>query len=411
MPGRRLVDISPPKPKQKAQEKKPFSRFQTPKLKLKLTLPSKAGIIAFGVVAFAFALFFSLHVLLARATVTVMPLSREVSLSEIFSVEPGAVSSVTTKVVPGTLLEQEESGTKLFSSTGLETQEAKAKGVIRVFNNQAKTQVLIATTRFISEDGKLFRSTSRITIEPSGFTDVSVSAAESGSAYNIGPSNFSLPGLLGSSAYTQVYGKSSESMAGGGKTQVSVVTEADLRSAEEVFTKELLNTAKSRLFESVQSPFTILKESVREEVAKASSSVQAGVPISQFHVTGKVKARALAFSQEELRALAQEVLTLGIEKGETLDERTLAVTQNKATFVSSTQKASLELEIQAKVYQDIDRGELRKSLLGKSKTEAQQLLLDHSQIERFEFSFFPFWKQTMGSKEARVDIPMVLPGD
>ncbi|OHA69046.1 MAG: hypothetical protein A3J68_01950 [Candidatus Wildermuthbacteria bacterium RIFCSPHIGHO2_02_FULL_48_16] len=411
MPARRLVDISPPKPKQKAQKEKPSLKLRAPSFKLKFSVPSKTKVIASGSVLLALLLFFSLHVLLAKAKVTITPVSREIVLEEMFSVEPGTASSVSEKTIAGTLLEQEQSGTKLFSSTGKENQETKAQGTIRVFNNQAKTQILIAQTRFISEDGKLFRSTSRITIESGGFTDVAVLAAEPGSSYNIGPSNFSLPGLLGSATYTLVYGKSSQQMTGGGKTEVSVVTEADLRSAEESFAKELLAGAKDQLYKSAIAPMTIINESLREEVVKASSSVQAGAPISQFHVTGKVKVRALAFSQEELQGLVKEVLTLGVQKGEKLQEQTLRLSQESATFASATQKALLELEIRAKVYQDIDREELQSSLLEKSKAEAQQLLLDYPQIEKFEFSFFPFWKQALGSREERVDVTMVLPGD
>ncbi|MBI2642081.1 MAG: hypothetical protein HYW96_00710, partial [Candidatus Wildermuthbacteria bacterium] len=337
MPARRLVDISPPKPKQKAQKEKPSLKLRTPK-----------GI-ALGSVLLVLLIFFSLHVWLAQAKVTVTPVSRDIVLEGMFSVEPGVASSVEKKTIEGTLFTQEQSGTKLFSSTGKENQETKAKGLIRVFNNQAKTQILIAQTRFISEDGKLFRSTSRITIEPGGFTDVAVLAAEAGSSYNIGPSNFSLPGLLGSAIYTLVYGKSSQPMTGGGKTEVSVVTETDLLAAKESFTKELLNNAKDQLFEAAVAPMTIIQESVREEVIKASSSVEAGAPISQFHVTGKVKVRALAFSQEELQSLAKEVLALGVQKGEKLQEQTLKVTQKGATFASATQKALLELEIRVKV--------------------------------------------------------------
>ncbi|MDO8577481.1 MAG: hypothetical protein Q7R55_01270 [Candidatus Wildermuthbacteria bacterium] len=409
MPARRLVDISPPKPKQKAQKEKPSLKLKAPSFKLKFSVPSKTKVIASGSVLCAVLVFFSLHVWLARANVTVTPVSRDIVLEEMFSAEPGAASSVEKKTIPGTLLMQEQSGTKLFSSTGKENKETKAQGTIRVFNNQAKTQILIAQTRFISEEGKLFRSTSRITIEPEGFTDVAVLAAEAGSSYNIESSNFSLPGLLGSAIYTLVYGKSSQPMAGGGETEVSVVTEADLRSAEESFTKELLGNAKDQLYKSAVAPMTVINESLREEVIKASSSVEAGAPISQFHVTGKVRVKALAFNQEELQSLAKEVIALLVQKEEKLQEQTLKVEQKSATFASITQKALLELEIQAKVYQDIDREKLRSSLLGKSKAEVQQFLLDYSQIEKFEFAFFPFWKQTVGSREEKVDIIMILP--
>ncbi|MDP2637135.1 MAG: hypothetical protein Q8P03_00790 [bacterium] len=411
MPSRKLFDIAPPR---KAQKEEP--RRESPKLrkvspvKRRVALSSKkllwGSIGLFGVVLLA-----ALQTFLASAAVLVQPVMREVAFQETVIADPGVGTvSPDKKAIPGHMAEQEKSGTKFFEATGKKAQETRAKGTIRVFNNQAKTQILVATTRFISEEGKLFRSTSRITIAPNGYTDVGVVAAEAGAEYNIGASNFSLPGLLGSALYTVVYGKSFTAMQGGMKSEVTVVSEDDIRGAKEAYIAELVNSAKEGL-KNTSSPLTLLEESLREEVVKMSSSVEAGAGVARFNVTGTVKVRGLAFSESDLTNIAKELILLKKESKEAFDERTVTVTQESASFSASTQKAALELAISGEVYHAIDREEVRGKLLGKSKAEAQQLLLNYPGIEKFEFSFFPFWKQTVPHASSKLYFELVLPGD
>ena len=411
MPSKKLFDIAPPRTKRKEepkQESQKLRRVSPARRRMRL---SSKKLLWLSTGLFIVALFFALQTFLASAKVSLEPVSREVTLHETVIADPDlGVVSLDIKAIPGTMKEQEKSGTKFFAATGKQTQETKATGTIRVYNNQAKTQILVTTTRFISEEGKLFRSTSRITVAPNGYTDVGVVAAEAGVEYNIGTSNFSLPGLLGSTLYTVVYGKSFSAMQGGLKSEVTVVSEDDIREAKEAYTTELVSMAKEEL-KNAAKPLTLLEESMREEVVKMSSSVEKGAGVSQFNVTGTVKVRGLAFSEDDLRSLAKELVALTKESKELLDERTVEVTRDSASFSASTQKAALELAISGNVYHTIDRGEVALKLLGKNKASAQQQLLDYPEIERFEFSFFPFWKQTIPQASSRLEIELVLPGD
>jgi len=96
--------------------------------------------------------------------------------------------------------------------------EYKATGIITIYNTYSSSpQTLVKTTRFVSEGGKLFRTTKTIVVPGAdassgkivpGSTTVEVIASEPGNEYNIGPSTFSIPGFKGTPKYLAFYGES-----------------------------------------------------------------------------------------------------------------------------------------------------------------------------------------------------------
>ena len=101
----------------------------------------------------------------------------------------------------------------------------KAFGTITVFNGySSEPQLLIASTRFLSSNERIFRTTKNIDIPGAQLNDdeiipssisVEIVADYLGAEYNIGPSDFTIPGFKGSPKYQGFYGKSSTAMSGG----------------------------------------------------------------------------------------------------------------------------------------------------------------------------------------------------
>lgn len=107
----------------------------------------------------------------------------------------------------------------------IEKSGTKASGTITAFNEYgSESQLLIASTRFLSSNGKIFRTTKDIYIPGANIIDdeiipssidVEVMADYWGSEYNIGPSDFTIPGFKGTVKYVSLYGKSDTAMSGG----------------------------------------------------------------------------------------------------------------------------------------------------------------------------------------------------
>jgi len=193
---------------------------------------------------------------------------------------------------------------------------------------------LVKTTRFVSEDGKLFRTIKTITVPgakieegeiiPSSI-DVEVIAAEPGKEYNIGPSSFTIPGFKGTAKYAGFYGRSKEAMSGGVVGKVKVVSAEDIQGATDILVAELQETVKNELDKKVPSELKTLKETTLVELAESSSSVEAGQPAEKFTVKVKMIAKVLSFSENDAVFLINNNLKNKISENKKLIPETIEI--------------------------------------------------------------------------------------
>src|SRR3989344_8455696 len=148
-------------------------------------------------------------------------------------------------------LSAEESG--LVTATGISSGGQKASGKITVYNNYGNApQKLIANTRFQTSDGKVYRIRGAISVPGMGVLEATVYADQAGEEYNIGPADFTLPGLKGGPRFEKVFAKSKSAMSGGTSGNVRVVKKEDIDSARTAVNEKLKNRLTETL--SKQKP-------------------------------------------------------------------------------------------------------------------------------------------------------------
>ena len=140
--------------------------------------------------------------------------------------------------IKGRFLENELLESKIFLAIGEGEKEAKAKGEVILINDfYDRNQILVEETRLLSSENILFRLVQRVEIPARGKIKVRVAADEIGEQGNIGPSRFTLPGLLPASQ-EKVYAESSEAITGG-KIKIKIVLAEDIEKAGTQFKTEL----------------------------------------------------------------------------------------------------------------------------------------------------------------------------
>lgn len=149
------------------------------------------------------------------------------------------VSGVTGKLEVGLLRE--------FAPTGTEEKQVNATGSVTLINETGKNQPLVATTRLLSPDGKLFRLTDGVTVPAQGEVEAAVYADMAGGDYEIGPTKFTIPGLW-EPLQEKIYAVSETSMAGG-LLHVGVVSADDIKNAKNELRAALLEEARLKLAE------------------------------------------------------------------------------------------------------------------------------------------------------------------
>lgn len=361
----------------------------------------------------------TLHFFFAKAYISVWPYTREVMQQERVTVHAGIEQiDMEQKAIPALLISEEKSLKRLFSATGTSTEQGRAKGVIRVMNGfSIFQQKLKIQTRFLSQDGKLFRSIDAVVVPAGhmedgkmveGFLDVEVVAAESGEEYNIGPSNFSLPGLFGNPAYTTITGKSSEPMTGGSKTQISVVTEADLNAARDGLVAELRKEVREALENKVPAGMVLLEEAVDLQVVQAFSPIKAGASLDSFNFSAKVQGTATVFSKTDAESIAKAVLSNLSQEGEKIAEQSVQIGYENVEMNMSAHSLSFDMKASSLFYKEIDPVELKARLGGVKKEEASLSLSQNPNLQKAEVFLFPFWLISLPQDPNAIEITVVI---
>lgn len=369
-----------------------------------------AAILSLGVIAGLLTGAALWHFVFATASVTLIPKTRSVATNVLLSADRHrSTVNAEDRSIPALLLEEKKEAVRVFPATGKREKETYAEGVIRVFNTQGtKSQILVANTRFIAANGKLFKTTARVTVPP-GSLDVRVKAAETGEAYNIEPTTFSLPGLAGTSLYTAVYGKSLQPMAGGAKTTVVVVTESDIADAQLLLKDNLAKQAKEAIAGSLEEGYVWLPEFTATSVIESKPLVKAGAELSQFNVSSGVRVQALVFRQQDAEAVLKNALSLLLSGEEKLEESSIKVGLKGERFRESTDAGDVAGTVEGTASRTVDMEYLLSRLRGASRKESDSLLRAYGPLESFSVTVSPFWRRTLPSHPSRIQIASRLP--
>lgn len=261
-------------------------------------------LILLGVLGLAFLVYF----VLPRAQVVITPQKEKVKFSVGITVDKNIdATNLEQAKIPGQLFELEKMSSREFPTTGEKQVEEKAKGVIMVYNQYSSSpQTLVKTTRFRATNGKIFRLTSTVTI-PGAVIDegkiiasskeVDVEADEAGDTYNIGPSDFNIPGFEGTPKYTAFYGKSTNPMTGGAKGKMKVVTDSDIKGATNIVALELKDETLKEFQGKIPADLKLLKDNQTLAIVESISSLKVNQPGEKFTITVRTKASGLAFKE------------------------------------------------------------------------------------------------------------------
>ena len=360
-----------------------------------------------------------LNFFFAKAEIQIWPKSENSVLNEKIIVSPRTDRiDASGKILPGKIFEDETTLSQNFQATGKAAKENKAEGIIKVFNTySASPQILIATTRFMSAEGKLFKSTERVTVPGTteekgrtqpGSVDVKVVADQPGEDYNIAASTFSIPGFVGTPKYTAFYGRSSESMKGGFKGDTPQITQSDLDRAKNSLTEKTLEQAKKDLKNKIPSEYTVLENSLTYEIIETTSSAQAGDLQGSFNYSVKIKVKVMAVKSADLDAFAKELILSGDKAAKKVQEGSLNFSLNNP--VSEVEKGTTIFDgsFSAKIYSPVDEEGLKSALAGKSAAEAAGVFENFADIEKYEINPWPFPWVKIPADENGIEIELIL---
>jgi len=434
--AKKFFDIIPPKKrliksfedKPGFEEKKIIRKDNPPKIKNRTRRPKRVFLkIIFFCLLFLLLVALPGIFIFSDTEIEIWPETRTLVLNDTISVNLDQEEvDLEIKSIPGELLRDQKSASQDFSATGKTTAEQEAKGIIRVYNSYSSdSQPLLINTRFVSADGKLFKSVKREVIAGGtyekgklipGETDIEVIAAKIGEDYNIEPSTFSIPGFSGTAKYTTFYGRSFSPMRGGFEGESFQVTQNNLDDAKNVLSSSLREESRKFLKKSFPEGFILLDEAIFQEIIKEEYSAEAEEILGSFNLNMEVKSVAFIFKNSDIENFVKNLINLNISEGETFQEESLEISYMPKLLAKEEEgnidveggKMILDLEIRVKVYSDINLDELKKAISGRSLQEVEAFLSDQSGLVKKKVKLGPFWRRKLPQELDKIEIKLNL---
>lgn len=418
---KKVLDIIPPKKLEKKEEfpkeKEVKLEIPSPPIKLpplkglpKIRFPSILSLLII-ILIFAVALSFKI----SKAEIKIWPRTDAVNYeTKVTCDRTFENSDFGNKIIAGKIFEDEKTFSEEFLATGKVLK--KAEGVIRLYNAYTtQSELWQAGTRFMSSEGKLFKSEDKISvpgaeikngkISPT-FVDVPVIAAEAGTDYNIGPSHFSIIIYRGTPRYTKFYGESSQPMTGGG--EVSQVKKEDLENAERILSEKAKGEIKEVLKTKIPPEYIVLDDVLETKILEKLPLAKEGGELEKFNFQIKIKATLISFKKEDISNFAKEFILSQVGKGKLIYSESLKMDYFPLNINFEAGKFQLSLKLSAKIYPEVDISTLKTGLVGKTSTEAKIFLENYLQINRVEIRLSPFWLKNVPKDIHKIEIKYPL---
>lgn len=354
--------------------------------------------VASALVAVALIIFFTVP---GKAHITIKPadkklnLTIQVSASDKFS----SVDSVFNKI-PGQLFTIEKTVSKDFTATGQREVAQKARGTITVSNEfSSAPQTLIATTRFASTDGLVFRTLRSVTVPGmttangsvvAGKIDVEVIAEKPGPQYNLAPTTFKLPAFQernDAERYAKFSGRSTEAFTKGATGNTSVVTDSDFVKAQDEVKAQLEQEIKDDL--ASQAGSLAVPASSSFVLKSIESTAQIDEAASTFTIKAVGTLTTMGYKSDQLWDLIKQYIDKNYNLVIAPEKATLEIKESQ--FSASRNLLEMTVALNGSGFVKIDQDKVMKDLVGKSEEEIRQYFASMESVAAARIILSPFW--------------------
>lgn len=316
---------------------------------------------------------------------------------QISSQEP---TSLEKNIFAGNLIDLTQEKEEKFPATGKKNLGGKANGTLTLYNYwDSSAQDLEKGTKFsASSKTYISKSSARIpgtsirggNIVP-GTTTVEIEAENPGEDYNVKAGRFTIVGLE-AVQQEKIYGQSSKDLSGGFSKEVNVISQGDFDQAKDKLSKALNEALNQELTEKAQG-LEILEKAIQIETIEVKSSAEVDTEASEFTLKVKERLRTMIFDRSSFDKFVIEAM----EKQVPYDKM-ISLGPNDSILPTNIepkyahQVLNLKVEVTAKISSRVDTEKVKKDLLGKGKSTAEDYLNNLAGAIGFQMDFSPkFW--------------------
>lgn len=322
-------------------------------------------------------------------TINITPNKERISDSLILDINnAGNGITETNKNINGLVEQAEISESKEYSATGVEVIGEEVVGKVSIINNYIKNQPLVATTRLLSADNKLYRIKQTVNVPAGGTAEVEIYADKPSEEMVIGPSNFTIPGLW-AGMQDKIYGVSKERLVYQ-KQEKKTILENDINQAVNDLKKVLVEKAKKEIGDSYKGYDKVIY-SLDENSISTEFDAKAGEEKEKFIAKAKANINIIAFNNEQAAKIASDKLTSVIPTNKILadfDKGQIVYTVNSIDVARGQSSISLSFDAGMVLNKNAEILDKNK-IIGLSKDQLDNYLKSFPEIKSYQIKFSP----------------------
>jgi len=227
-----------------------------------------------------------------------VPLEVSAAIGPAFAVDPPVLPAASVEV---------EAEARVTVERESEEVVGYAKGRVEIVNESGNGQTLVATTRFLSESGVIFRLDERVFVPAGGRVTAAFTADQPGAAGDIPPGRFTIPGLS-ASAQSVIYGLTSAPTSGGLTVSGAAFTEEDLAALRRLMESEAMMALEMAAATKAGEGAVAVAGTLKILDVRFVSVPAVGQPTGSFTATAAVRAQASTVSVAEAETLLKTAL-------------------------------------------------------------------------------------------------------
>jgi len=311
------------------------------------------------------------------------------------------------------ILTVEKEGSETTLNVEEKDVDKKASGKITILNRyNSSPQKLIKNTRFETKEGLIYRISKSVVVPGKttkegktvpGSVTVTVYADSPGESYNIGLTDFTIPGFKGTDRYSKFSAHSETPMKGGFSGVMKIVDDKDLKDIRKKIHTSLENEMRKNIYAQVPEGFILYRDGIYFEF-ESQENIDLG---DSVQVVEKGILKAVLLNEKELsNYIAKTVVGLEEEKVKisNLDELSFSI-KNKI-FIEPWSKKSIDfnLEGNANFVWVFDENKIKEDFAGQSKKKTNYILSEYKGVKEAEVVLSPFWKITFPKNLDKIKI-------
>ncbi|MFP4514887.1 MAG: hypothetical protein ACLFNO_02680 [Parcubacteria group bacterium] len=303
----------------------------------------------------------------------------------------------------GSVMAVKSKAENTYQSSGEEIIGEEIVGTVTIINNYSSSQPLVATTRLLSPDDKLYRIKETVNVPANSSVEVEIYADEVEKDSAIGPTTFTIPGLW-AGLQDDIYAESEEAFVYRTKTK-DYVTVSDIEKAENDLEETIISKAKKEANRMFDDRYFILYD-VDNNFSSFDTEVKAGDEVTEFKLSGESQVVVVAFLREQAKALAQDRLSLlvpGDKELKEFNESNLSYALDNYNLKDGT--ATVKINFSGLMTID-DNTEIidRSQLVNLNRDQIRKYLDSYPEIRNYTLDFQPAFLNKAPSLADRIEI-------